>query len=212
MYPTPLAHERNADMVIHITGVLAVLIGGAYLILSAINHLDTLFIVACFIYAVFAALSFIASACYHLLPYHHWRNKLKFLDHAAIPAFQAATFTPLLMFADTTLAYLILSVMWILAGVIIFMKFQGRLYESRWSLVPNFLIGFVALIGLYDLAEYIPRNVLFIILSGFVFYGIGTIFYKRKAMPYRNAVWHSFVLFGSVAFFIAVWLTLFKSS
>ena len=41
-------------------------------------------------------------------------------------------------------------------------------------------------------------------LAGGVFYTLGTYFYHRESIPYAHAIWHLFVIAGSVCHFVAV--------
>ncbi|QTD55634.1 hypothetical protein [Parasphingorhabdus cellanae] len=41
-----------------------------------------------------------------------------------------------------------------------------------------------------------------------VFYSLGTIFYVRKAQPFRYSIWHSFVMMGGASFFVTMWVAL----
>jgi hemolysin III len=44
--------------------------------------------------------------------------------------------------------------------------------------------------------------------AGGIFYTVGVIFYVMKNVPYTHAVWHLFVLAGSICHFFAVLLYL----
>ncbi|EDX8187982.1 hemolysin III family protein, partial [Salmonella enterica subsp. enterica] len=41
---------------------------------------------------------------------------------------------------------------------------------------------------------------------GGVVYSLGVIFYVCKRIPYNHAIWHGFVLGGSVCHFLAIYL------
>ena len=43
------------------------------------------------------------------------------------------------------------------------------------------------------------------LLAGGLAYTLGTVFYLQKRMPYAHAIWHGFVVAGTVCHFIAVW-------
>ena len=45
---------------------------------------------------------------------------------------------------------------------------------------------------------------LLFLLAGGVFYTLGTYFYHRESIPYSHAIWHLFVIAGSVCHFVAV--------
>jgi len=210
MYPSPSAPERRADMAVHLVGITAVVAGATFLLGKALDLLNPNLIAGVFIYAAFALASFAISAVYHLTPRHDLRAGLRRLDHAVIPVFQAATFTPLLLFAGTSLSHTILWTLWGLACIAVTIKFQGKLMSSRMSVVPNFLIGAVALIALVDFMSIMPAKVSVLIVMACSFYAFGSIFYARKKQKYRYAIWHSFVLLGSASFFMAIWICLFE--
>ena len=37
-------------------------------------------------------------------------------------------------------------------------------------------------------------------------YTIGVLFYRWASLPYHHAIWHLFVLGGSICHYVAVWL------
>jgi len=45
---------------------------------------------------------------------------------------------------------------------------------------------------------------LILLLTGGLFYTLGTIFYVRKSLTFHHTVWHLFVLAGSVFHFFAI--------
>ena len=100
-YPSEHLHERIADGVVHVLGLIATLIAGTTLMVSASLWSTVGLIVACAIYCAGLLSSFVISASYHLLPRHDWRQFLRRLDHVAIYALIAGTFTPLLVHIAT---------------------------------------------------------------------------------------------------------------
>ena len=53
------------------------------------------------------------------------------------------------------------------------------------------------------LAQVAPGGLL-LLLAGGLAYSLGVIFYVRKQIAYHHAIWHLFVLAGSVCHFVAV--------
>jgi len=89
-------------------------------------------------------------------------------------------------------------------------EFNGKLMSTRMAVLPNFLIGAVALIALVDFMSIMSAKVSVLIVMACSFYAFGSIFYARKQQKYRYAIWHSFVLLGSALFFMAIWICLFE--
>ncbi len=209
MYPSPSIQERYADGAVHIIGLTAVLIGCLALIFYTSLELEAPLIAACGIYAMCMTASFTTSASYHLLPQHHWRNGLRRLDHAAIYALIAGTFTPLLILVGTTTAYFVLAAVWIFAIPAMCYKILGEQIEPRWSLASYIGLGWVGIIALPDFSSILPLSALIAIFAGGFFYSFGTVFYRRKAQSFRYSIWHGFVLLGTGSFFGAIWISLF---
>lgn len=209
MYPSPTIQERYADGVVHVIGLAAVLAGCLVLLFYTTLRFEAPLVVACGIYALSMAASFGTSASYHLLPQHHWRSILRRLDHAAIYALIAGTFTPLLILAGTTTAYIVLGAVWILAIPAMLYKIMGEHIEPRWSLASYIGLGWIGVIALPDFSSVLPLSALIAIFAGGFFYSFGTIIYRRKQQSYRYSIWHAFVVLGTGSFFAAIWISLF---
>ncbi|MFZ1742199.1 MAG: hemolysin III family protein [Pontixanthobacter sp.] len=210
MYPSPTSHERLADGIVHLIGVLAALAGCLSLVLFTAAKYDTPLIAACAVYAISMTASFTISASYHLLPHHHWRGALRRMDHAAIYALIAGTFTPLLVLIDTATAYTILIAVWVLAVPAMLYKIFGDTIEPRWSLASYIGLGLVGIFALPDFASALPMAALIAVFAGGFFYCFGTMFYRKAGLPFRYSIWHFFVLLGTVSFFMAIWVSLFE--
>jgi hemolysin III len=50
----------------------------------------------------------------------------------------------------------------------------------------------------------LPTMGLFWLIAGGLFYTVGALFYLYRWFPYNHAVWHLFVLAGSISHFITV--------
>ena len=55
------------------------------------------------------------------------------------------------------------------------------------------------------LAAKLSEDGLFLLVLGGVFYTIGAILYSIKKLPYNHAIFHVFVLLGSVSHFTALY-------
>lgn len=152
--------------------------------------------------------SYAISASYHMLPQHHWRGWLQRLDHAAIYALIAGTFTPLLIYTATTRSYVVLGLVWVLAISAMIYKLWGADVEPKWSLASYLGLGWMGVLALPDLYYMVPTMALIAMFAGGFFYSFGTVFFSRAALRFRYSIWHAFVLFGTSSFFIAIWISL----
>ena len=65
-------------------------------------------------------------------------------------------------------------------------------------------MGWIVLIDFSNLLENISPNGLTFLITGGVLYTVGTIFYAIHKIPYNHAMWHLFVLAGSVFHFFSI--------
>ena len=81
------------------------------------------------------------------------------------------------------------------------------LFIHRYRLLSNasyLLMGWVALIAVYPLWKAMGFWPLFWTFIGGLFYSIGVIFYCMKRVPFMHAVWHLFVLGGTLSQFFVI--------
>ncbi len=205
MFPSKTAPERVLDGIVHALGLVFVGTASVFLLeKAAAKGVNGLFIAAA-VYALMVTASILVSFAYHLSSRHDWRASLRRWDHAAIYLAIAGTFTPLLVAAGTLSALIILTVIWIFALIGVAFKLSGDNGDSRWSLVSYLGLGGFAVIALPDFWAHLPHTVTWFVGAGAASYTIGTVFYRRKQMPYRYPVWHSFGTMGGVCFFTAIW-------
>lgn len=209
-YPTACRTERFADGAVHVFGLSTVTISSLYLMIGAAMHVSLGVAIACIIYCTSLMASFASSASYHLLPTHGWREFLQRLDHTAIYALIAGTFTPLLVHINSTWGYVVLGAVWILAIPAMLYKMLGEEIEPRWSLASYLTLGWLGLLAVPEFVTKLPILAVYAVISGGIIYTLGTLFYARDSLKYRNAIWHTFVLLGSFCFFFAIWITIFK--
>lgn len=65
-------------------------------------------------------------------------------------------------------------------------------------------LGWLVVIAIKPVLKHVPMHGLLWLLSGGVIYTVGVVFYVWKSLPYHHAIWHLFVLGGSVCHFLAV--------
>ncbi len=106
----------------------------------------------------------------------------------------------------TPLAVGLMVVIWLLAiaGVILKVIFVYR--YKKLSLATYLVMGWLSLIVIYQLVLHLQVNGIILLAAGGVVYSVGAIFYAAKKLPYNHAIWHLFVLGGSVCHYLAIYL------
>lgn len=161
------------------------------------------------IYGATLVLAYLASTLYHSFQAPKTKRIFKIFDHAAIYLLIAGTYTPFLLVAlRGILGWTLLGLVWGLAllGVVFKVLFINRF--QRISVAGYVLLGWLSVVMLRELTLSLPPGGLWWLVAGGVAYTVGVIFYAMKRVRYMHAVWHLFVLAGSVCHYFAVLLYL----
>ena len=201
------SREDVANVATHGFGVLASLAGGSVLIVLAALSGSAWSIVGVSIFTASLVTLYSASTLYHASRNETTRRRLKVFDHCAIYLLIAGTYTPFLI---TSLrggwGWSLFGVIWGLAvaGVVFKLYFTGRF--PRLSTAIYIAMGWLVVIAAGPLARAIGPGTLGWLLAGGITYTAGTLFYHSKRVPYAHAIWHLFVLSGSICHGVAVGL------
>ncbi len=158
------------------------------------------------VYGASLVLLYLASTLYHSVSSVAARRWSKLFDHCAIYLLIAGTYTPFLLVAlDTPLAKGLMVVIWglALAGVVFKLIFINRF--KKVSLFTYLMLGWLSLVVIYQLYLHLDGTGLLLLGLGGLIYSLGVIFYVAKRIPYNHAIWHLFVLGGSLCHFMAIY-------
>jgi hemolysin III len=195
-----------ANTITHAVGVALALAGLAVLVTIASLHGNPRQVVSYSIYGVTLVLLYGASTAYHGIQLPRARRLLRTLDHAAIYLLIAGTYTPFsLISLRGAWGWSLLGVIWALAaiGVVFKIFFVGRF--SRTSTLVYLGMGWLALIAARQLFTNLPAQGLVLLFAGGLCYTVGVLFFAfDRKLRFNHAIWHLFVLFGSVCHFFAV--------
>jgi hemolysin III len=80
-------------------------------------------------------------------------------------------------------------------------------YRPRWVSALLFLgMGWMVVTSIGPLVDNLAPTGLWLLVAGGLAYTVGTVFYVLERIRYMHAVWHLWVLVGSVLHFLAVLL------
>jgi hemolysin III len=197
--------EEIANSLTHGLGLAMSIAGLSVLVTFTALYGDAWTVVGCAVFGASLVLLYTASTLYHALRAPRVKRWLRVLDHGAIFLLIAGTYTPFLLVSlRGPWGWSLFGVIWALAvaGIVLKLFFTGR-FRLLSTLIYLFM-GWLALAAFKPLVAVLPRGSLVMLLAGGVAYTAGTLFYMWKRLPYHHAVWHLFVLAGSVCHFFAV--------
>ncbi len=197
--------EEIANAVTHGLGVILAIGGGAVLITLAALYAGARELVSAIVFTLALVLLYTASTLYHAVRHPELKQRLKVLDHCAIFLMIAGTYTPFTIAAlRGTWGWALFGVIWGLAvfGIVFKLFFTGRFrYLSTATYVG---MGWLVIVAFVPLTQALTPAALTWLIVGGVCYTVGTLFYHNERLPYSHAIWHLFVLGGSVCHFTAV--------
>jgi len=200
--------EEIANSISHGIGLVFGIVGLVLLLTQAIEtNASTTAITSYSLYGGSMILLFLASTLYHAIPHARAKRWLKLFDHCAIYLLIAGTYTPFLLVGlDSPLARGLMVVIWGLALVGILFKLTIAHRFKVLSLVTYLLMGWLSLVVIYQMVMKLAPGSVTLLAVGGIVYSLGVIFYVCKRIPYNHAIWHGFVLGGSVCHFFAIYL------
>jgi hemolysin III len=197
--------EELAHSVTHGLGWAASLVGFVVLMVPAVRSGDPWRIGACAVYAVTLVLLYAASTLYHALSGTRVRHIFHVLDHSAIFLLIAGTYTP---FALVTLrgpwGWTIFCIVWSLAIAGVTLK---AVFGPKWPVLSTAIyiaMGWTVVIAIKPLLAAMPPGAIAWLVAGGLAYTGGVTFFAWTRLRYSHAVWHLFVLAGSVCHYIVI--------
>jgi len=199
--------EEIANSLTHGVGIALSIAGLAILTAFASVFGSVWHIVSCSIYGATQILLYTASTLYHSIPLPRAKAVFRVLDHSAIFLLIAGTYTPFtLVNLRGPWGWSLFGFIWGLA--ILGIALQSLLLRQKmWvAILPYVGMGWVAVIGIKPLLESVAPGGLVLLVAGGLAYTLGSVFYVWRRVPFHHAIWHGFVLAGSVFHFFAVLL------
>ena len=199
--------EEIANSISHGIGCIFGIVGLVLLLTQAVEmRADITAITSYSLYGGSMILLFLASTLYHAIPHQKAKPWLKKFDHCAIYLLIAGTYTPFLLVGlKSPLAQGLMVVIWslALAGIIFKLTIAHRFKVL--SLITYLSMGWLSLVVIYQLATKLSAGGVWLLAAGGIVYSLGVIFYVSRRIPYNHAIWHGFVLGGSVLHFCAIY-------
>jgi len=150
-------------------------------------------------------LLFLCSTLYHSVPHARSKAVLKRLDHCAIYLLIAGTYTPFtLVTLHGVWGWSLFAFTWGLAIVGVLFKLVATGRYEKLSVSVYLLMGWCVLAAIKPLYHALPTGGLLLLLAGGLSYSGGVAFYTWQSLRYHHAIWHVFVLAGSMLHFFAV--------
>lgn len=198
--------EERLNVLTHGFGLLLSLFAFPFLVVKSFSFSGFWHIASFVIYGLSLIILYTASTFYHSAKNPKKRRRLNIFDHAAIYVLIAGSYSPFLLagLQSKTGWYMFLFV-WIFAltGVILKLFFTGK--YDKLSTAMYLVMGWQILFVIKPMIKSLPEISLYGIVLGGIFYTVGAILYSIEKIKYNHAIFHVFVLLGSLSHFIAIY-------
>jgi hemolysin III len=197
--------EEIANSVGHGIGTALSVAAIVLLVVFAATRGDAWRVVSLSIYGTTLFLLYLASTLYHAVPGERAKRVFRIMDHSAIFLLIAGTYTPVaLVTLRGPWGWTLFGLIWgmALAGIVSKVFLIDRL---RWVSVVFYVgMGWLVVIAIGPLVRAAPPGLMMWLGIGGACYTLGVVFYVWKRLPYHHAVWHLFVLAGSICHFFGM--------
>lgn len=198
--------EELFNTLSHFVGILLG-IAGLVLLLLFNTHKTEFSTLSILCYGISIIMLYSASTLYHAVKSTDHKLWLRKLDHISIYFLIAGTYTPvaLITLVDTS-GWTIFWTVWGIAAIGTLLKifFTGK-FEAI-SLLLYLAMGWLIVFDFNSVFELQSSLGITLLALGGLAYTLGTIFYAIQKIPYNHAIWHLFVLAGSIFHFFFIFL------
>ena len=197
--------EEKLNVVSHAVGLVLAVIGTVLLLVKSVALNNYLAVIGSLVFGLSMITLYAASTVYHQSSSSK-RAYLRVFDHASIYFLIAGTYTPF------TLISLHGEVGWVLFGVTWSMAISGMIlkifYTGRYNVISTIMyvvMGWSVVFAISPLIDSIGLTGFVWLLAGGVVYSLGAVFYLFDKIRFMHALFHLFVLIGTICHFISVY-------
>ncbi|PTL40044.1 PAQR family membrane homeostasis protein TrhA [Alkalicoccus saliphilus] len=201
--------EEVVNAATHGVGIVISIVTLVMLTVHASVAGSTVHMVSFSLFGVSMLLLYTSSTLLHALPSGKIKDIFEIMDHASIYFFIAGTYTPFLFIAvQGWLGWTLFGVVWGFAIIGTVLKcFFVKKYMFI-STIGYIILGWQMVFAWSAITEVLSPHGLTFLIAGGLFYTIGAVFYMWRGFKYHHAVWHIFVLAGTVSHIISVFTLL----
>lgn len=197
--------EEIANSITHGIGFLLSIPALVILIVFAAKTGDPWRVVSFTIFGVTMLLLYLFSTLLHSIQHKKAKDFFEIMDHSAIYLLIAGTYTPFVLVSIRGgLGWTLFGIVWGLAVLGVIFKFFFVKKFIIMSTIIYVIMGWLIIIGIKPLYSILGNSGFMLLLVGGILYTMGSVFYVFQKIPYFHAIWHLFVIAGSVSMYFCV--------
>ncbi|MGD9590024.1 MAG: hemolysin III family protein [Pyrinomonadaceae bacterium] len=197
--------EEVANALTHGFGLLLSIIGFAVLLVLAMLNGGPWLIAGCVVYGLSLIILYSASTIYHSTTSPDLKKFLQVVDHCCIYLLIAGSYTPFgLVILNGPIGQMLLAGIWFFAGAGILLKI---IFGNRYPVITvtsYVIMGWLGVFAIQPMFEALGAAPVALAVAGGLAYTIGVIFFPWKSIRHHHAIFHVFVMAGSILHYVAV--------
>jgi len=200
-----LTIEEFANTITHGFGLVLSVAAFIFLVVLAGVKGDFWYVASSVLYGLSLVTLYAASTFYHGATSPELKRKLQILDHCCIYLLIAGTYTPFtLVVLRSGIGETMFLFVWAfaIAGITAKLIFGKRFPIA--SVLSYLVMGWIGVFAIGPIFNALGAAPLALVVAGGIAYSIGVIFFAWKSIRHHHAIWHVFVLVGSVLHFLAI--------
>lgn len=197
--------EEIANSITHGIGALLSITALVLLIVFSSLYGNVWHIVSFTLYGSTMVLLYISSTLVHSFPQGRVKDLFEIFDHSSIYFFIAGTYTPFLfLLVKGALGWTLFGIVWGLAiGGTVFKTF----YVKKFLFISTALyvvMGWLIVFAYEPISTGMDPTGWYLLVIGGLLYTFGSIFYVWRGFKFHHAIWHLFVIAGTILHFFSV--------
>lgn len=197
--------EEVLNILTHGIGIGLAIAGLVLLEVFAVLNGNVWAIVSCAIFGLTMFTLYFGSTMCHAMIGQKSECFFEVWDSVAIYALIAGTYTPFcLVNLRGAVGWTVFGILWAIVIFGAIMKIRSPNRQPKWMVGLYLIMGWTLLFILPAMLRNISARGMWFILAGGLSYSLGVIFYLWRRMKFSHAIWHLFVIGGTVCFFFAV--------
>lgn len=200
-----LTVEELANTITHGFGLVLSIAGFIALVIFAGFRGDPMLIFGCMVYGLSLVVLYTASTLYHGTTSPELKKTLQILDHCCIYLLIAGSYTPFgLVIANASFGIGLLAGIWAFAFVGILLKVFIRDRFPAICVASYVIMGWLGVLAIRPLFEVLGIMPVALAIAGGLAYTLGVVFFPWRSIRHHHAIFHVFVLAGSMFHYAAV--------
>ena len=190
----------------HSIGIILSLVGIPFLFILN-NNLTPYSTISILFLSMSLLFVYCSSTAYHYVKSYELKEKLRVLDHISIYYLITGSYAPVCFI--TLYDYSGIPIFFTVLGLsiigTIFKVFSNNRF-NKISLGLYLILGWLIVVDVNTLFSLIDSSAKPLLIAGGFFYTVGVLFYLAEKLKYNHAIWHVFVLLGSISHYLMILL------